>query len=429
MERFVIDGGVPLKGTVVPSGNKNAALPILAATVLTDQPVTIHNLPNIGDVRIMVQILEDLGADVERHGSHSVTIQVREARSSPDPRLFGEIRGSMTLLGPILARTGRVELTLPGGDRIGRRRIDTHLLAMAALGAQVEHNDRLALDGPVLRGADVWLDEASVTGTENAVMAACLARGETVIRNAASEPHVQDLCRFLNSIGAEIGGIGSNVLRIQGRDRLSGGECTIGPDFMEVGSFIGLAAVTGGEILIKGAAPEHLGMIRMVFERLGVGCQIQGQDVLVPAGQELAVVDDRGGAVPKIDDAPWPGFPSDLMSIALVVATQARGTVLVHEKMFDSRLYFVDRLIAMGARIILCDPHRAVVVGPAQLHGETLTSPDIRAGMALLIAALCARGQSVVQNISQIDRGYERIETKLQALGARIERVGTGAGS
>ena len=423
MERFVIEGGVPLNGTVVPSGNKNAALPVLAATLLTDQPVTVHNLPNIGDVRIMLQILEDLGASVQRHDNHSVTIQVARARSSPDPRLFGEIRGSMTLLGPLLARTGRVELTLPGGDRIGRRRIDTHLLALGALGAQVDHNDRLALEGPVLHGADVWLDEASVTGTENAVMAACLARGETTIRNAASEPHVQELCQVLRSMGAEIEGIGSNVLHIQGKERLNGGECTIGPDFMEVGSFIGLAAVTGGEIVIKDAAPVHLGMIRMVFERLGVQCQVRGQDILVPAGQDLAVVDDLGGAVPKIDDAPWPGFPSDLMSIVLVVATQARGTVLVHEKMFDSRLYFVDRLIAMGARIILCDPHRAVVVGPAQLHGETLTSPDIRAGMALLIAALCARGESVVHNITQIDRGYEHIETKLRALGARIERV------
>ncbi|HSJ53854.1 MAG TPA: UDP-N-acetylglucosamine 1-carboxyvinyltransferase [Anaerolineae bacterium] len=423
MERFVIEGGVPLNGTVVPSGNKNAALPVLAATLLTDQPVTVHNLPNIGDVRIMLQILEDLGASVQRHDNHSVTIQVARARSSPDPRLFGEIRGSMTLLGPLLARTGRVELTLPGGDRIGRRRIDTHLLALGALGAQVDHNDRLALEGPVLHGADVWLDEASVTGTENAVMAACLARGETTIRNAASEPHVQELCQVLRSMGAEIEGIGSNVLYIQGKERLNGGECTIGPDFMEVGSFIGLAAVTGGEIVIKDAAPVHLGMIRMVFERLGVQCQVRGQDILVPAGQDLAVVDDLGGAVPKIDDAPWPGFPSDLMSIVLVVATQARGTVLVHEKMFDSRLYFVDRLIAMGARIILCDPHRAVVVGPAQLHGETLTSPDIRAGMALLIAALCARGESVVHNITQIDRGYEHIETKLRALGARIERV------
>ncbi len=423
MERFVIEGGVPLNGTVVPSGNKNAALPLLAATLLTEQPVTLHNLPNIGDVRVMIQILESLGASVQRHGNHSVTVEVREAQSAPDPALFSEIRGSMTLLGPLLARTGRVELSLPGGDRIGRRRIDTHLLALAALGADIEHNDRIALEGRVLRGADVWLDEASVTGTENAVMAACLARGETVIRNAASEPHVQELCQFLQRMGAEIEGIGSNVLHIQGKERLAGGECTIGPDFMEVGSFIGLAAVTGGEIIVKDAAPQHLGMVRMVFERLGVQCEVRGEDILVPAGQDLAVVDDLGGAVPKIDDAPWPGFPSDLMSIVLVVATQARGTVLVHEKMFDSRLYFVDRLIAMGARIILCDPHRAVVVGPAQLHGETLTSPDIRAGMALLSAALCARGQSVVQNISQIDRGYERIETKLEALGARIERL------
>jgi UDP-N-acetylglucosamine 1-carboxyvinyltransferase len=291
------------------------------------------------------------------------------------------------------------------------------------LGARVEHNDRFAMYATDLRGTDIWLDEASVTGTENAIMAACLAHGETIIRNAASEPHVQELCRLLNSMGAHIEGIGSNVLHIPGRDCLEGGEWTLGPDFMEVGSFVGLAAVTGGEILIKNAAPTHLGMIRMVFERLGVHFQIRSEDIFVPAGQQLEIVDDLGGAVPKIDDAPWPGFPTDLMSIALVVATQARGTVLIHEKMFDSRLYFVDRLIAMGARIVLCDPHRAVVVGPSPLHGETLYSPDIRAGMALLIAALCASGESIIQNINQIDRGYERIETKLRALGARIERM------
>jgi UDP-N-acetylglucosamine 1-carboxyvinyltransferase len=424
MEKFVIEGGIPLNGTVVPSGNKNAALPIVAAALLSDKPVTLHNLPNIGDVRTMLDLLQDLGAGVSFHDNHSVTIHAAELCSTcPDPHLFAQIRGSMTLLGPMLGRAGSVTLTLPGGDRIGRRRIDTHLLALEALGAKVKHNDRLELDAPALHGADIWLDEASVTGTENAVMAACLARGETRIRNAASEPHVQELCRFLNSLGAEIEGIGSNVLHVQGKGRLAGGECTIGPDFMEVGSFIGLAAVTGGEIRIKNAAPEHLGMIRMVFERLGVHFDITGEDILVPAGQALAIVDDLGGAVPKIDDAPWPGFPTDLMSIALVVATQARGTVLIHEKMFDSRLYFVDRLIAMGARIILCDPHRAVVVGPASLNGETLHSPDIRAGMALLIASLCAQGQSVIHNIHQIDRGYERIETKLQALGARIERV------
>jgi UDP-N-acetylglucosamine 1-carboxyvinyltransferase len=424
MEQFVIQGGIPLSGTIVPSGNKNAALPILAATLLTDKPVTLHNLPNIGDVRTMMILLEDLGATIERHDNHSATICTGEIRSTrPDPALFSEIRGSLTLLGPMLARAGKIELSLPGGDRIGRRRVDTHLLALEALGASVEFNDRFKMHTTGLHGTDIWLDEASVTGTENAIMAACLARGETIIRHAASEPHVQELCHLLNRMGAQIDGIGSNVLRIQGRPCLEGGEWTIGPDFMEVGSFIGLAAVTGGEILIKNAAPEHLGMIRMVFERLGVRFECRGDDVFVPANQPLAVVDDLGGAVPKIDDSPWPGFPTDLLSIVLVVATQAQGTVLIHEKMFDSRLYFVDRLIAMGARVILCDPHRAVVVGPSPLHGETLFSPDIRAGMALLIAALCASGTSVIQNINQIDRGYERMETKLQALGAQIERV------
>lgn len=424
MERFVIEGAIPLNGTIVPSGNKNAALPILAATLLTDKPVTLRNLPYIGDVQTMIALLEKLGARVQRHNNHSVTITAEDLRTtSPDPELFGLIRGSLTLMGPMLARAGRVELCLPGGDRIGRRRIDTHLLALGALGAQVKHNDRFEMEAKNLHGAEIWLDEASVTGTENAIMAACLARGQTTIRNAACEPHVQELCHFLNSLGARIDGIGSNVLQIEGQEQLGGGECTIGPDFMEVGSFIGLAAVTGGQIRIRNAAPRHLGMIRGVFRRLGVQVEIEGEDVVVPGGQSLAIVDDLGGAVPKIDDAPWPGFPTDLLSIALVVATQAEGTLLIHEKMFDSRLYFVDRLIAMGARIILCDPHRAVVVGPSELHGETLQSPDIRAGMALLIASLCAKGESVIHNINQIDRGYERIETKLQSLGARIERV------
>jgi len=424
VEKFTIEGGVPLTGTIVPSGNKNAALPILAATLLTDKPVTLHNLPNIGDVQTMLTLLEDLGATVQRHSNSSATVHAARLRSTcPDPQLFSQIRGSLTLLGPLLARAGHITLTLPGGDRIGRRRIDTHLLALGALGAQVKQNDRFEMQATHLHGADIWLDEASVTGTENAIMAAALARGETRIRNAASEPHVQDLCHFLNSLGAQIEGIGSNVLHIQGRERLGGGECTIGPDFMEVGSFIGLAAITGGEIRIENAAPEHLGMIRMIFAKIGVHFKIDGDDILVPSEQPLVIVDDLGGTVPKIDDSPWPGFPTDLMSIALVVATQAQGTVLIHEKMFDSRLYFVDRLIVMGARIILCDPHRAVVVGPSSLHGETLNSPDIRAGMALLSAALCAKGQSVIHNINQIDRGYERIETKLQALGARIERA------
>jgi UDP-N-acetylglucosamine 1-carboxyvinyltransferase len=424
MERFIIQGGIPLSGTVIPSGNKNAALPILAATLLTDKPVTLHNLPNIGDVQTMITLLEDLGAAVQRHDNHSVTIHAAEIRSTcPDPKLFSEIRGSLTLLGPMLARAGKIQLTLPGGDRIGRRRIDTHLLALSALGAQAKFNDHFEMHTSGLKGAEIWLDEASVTGTENAIMAATLAEGETIVRNAASEPHVQELCHLINAMGGHIEGIGSNVLRVQGQECLEGGEWTVGPDFMEVGSFVGLAAVTGGEILIKNAAPKHLGMIGMVFERLGVHFQIRGEDIFVPAGQHLEIVDDLGGAVPKIDDAPWPGFPTDLLSIVLVVATQARGTVLIHEKMFDSRLYFVDRLIAMGARIILCDPHRAVVVGPSELHGETLHSPDIRAGMALLIASLCACGESVIHNIHQIDRGYERIETKLQSLGARIERA------
>ena len=423
MERFVIEGGIPLRGTIIPSGNKNAALPMLAATLLTDQPVTLHNLPDIGDVQIMLELLEELGVGVERHGDHSATIHAAELRSTcPNAKLFSQIRGSLTLIGAMVARAGRIKLALPGGDRIGRRRIDTHLLALGALGAQTTQNDDFEMVAAGLRGAEIWLDETSVTGTENAIMAACLARGQTVIRNAASEPHVQELCHLLNRMGARIEGIGSNTVTIEGRERLKGGEWTVGPDYMEVGSFIGLAAATRGEILIKNAAPEHLGMVRMVFERLGVHFEVQGDDVLVPAEQPLTIVDDLGGAVPKIDDAPWPGFPSDLMSIALVVASQARGTVLIHEKMYDSRLYFVDRLITMGARIILCDPHRAVVVGPAQLHGETLQSPDIRAGMALLIAALSAAGQSIIYNISQIDRGYEQIEAKLQGLGARIRR-------
>ena len=424
MDRFVIQGGVPLSGTVVPSGNKNAALPILAATLLTDQAVTLRNLPNIGDVRTMLSLLEKLGATVECHDTHTVTVRVERIQSTcPDPVLASQIRGSLTVLGPILARAGSVSLATPGGDRIGRRRIDTHLTALAALGAAIEQDGGLDLRSEGLHGADIWLDEASVTGTENAVMAACLAKGKTTIRNAACEPHVQELCQMLNCMGARIDGIGSNILRIRGVDHLGGGDFTIGPDFMEVGSFIGLAAVTGGEIRIQGAAPEHLGMIRANFARMGVEFEVLGEDLLVPSGQTLEIQDDMGGAVPKIDDAPWPGFPTDLLSIALVVATQAKGTLLIHEKMYDSRLYFVDRLIAMGARIVLCDPHRAVVVGPAPLHGETLQSPDIRAGMALLIAALCAGGESVIHNIQQIDRGYEHIEAKMSALGARIERV------
>jgi UDP-N-acetylglucosamine 1-carboxyvinyltransferase len=338
---------------------------------------------------------------------------------------FQQIRGSMLLAGPLLARFGVARLPLPGGDRIGRRRVDTHLLALEALGTEIEYNNYdFTMRAPALRGADILLDEMSVTGTENAVMAAVLAKGTTIIRNAASEPHVQDLCNFLNRLGAQISGIGSNTLTIQGVDDLGACEFTISPDYLEVGSFLGLGAVTRGEIRVHGIVPEHMRMINWVFaERLGVSLHVRGDTLVVHDGQELAIREDIGGAVPKIDDAPWPQFPADLMSIALVVATQAKGTVVMHEKMFESRLYFVDKLIGMGARIILCDPHRAVIVGPSTLHGQELSSPDIRAGMALLIAALAAQGTSTIANVGQIDRGYQAIDVKLQGLGAHIQRV------
>jgi UDP-N-acetylglucosamine 1-carboxyvinyltransferase len=424
MERFIIEGGYSLSGTITPSGNKNAALPLLAACLLTDEPVTLHNVPDIGDIRTMGELLSHVGASVEMLDPHTWRVHAREVRTSAlSPQLFGRIRGSITLAGPMIARTGTVYLPRPGGDVIGRRRVDTHFMALSTLGADVDTDGTFRLHSARLRGADILLDEASVTATENAIMAATLASGTTVIRNAACEPHVQDLCHMLCRFGAQMEGIGSNTLTIHGVERLGGGEYVIGADYMEVGSYIALAAVTGGELLIKNAAPEHLRMVRIVFERLGVRFEARGQDVFVPAEQPLDIAPDIGGAIPSIYDAPWPGFPADLMSIAIVLASQSEGTVLIHEKMFESRLYFVDKLIAMGARIILCDPHRCVVQGPSPLHGDEMESPDIRAGMALLIAALCAEGQSVIRNIRQIDRGYERVEEKLRALGARIERV------
>ena len=425
MERFVIEGGVPLQGTVYPSGNKNAALPLLAASLLTDEPLVLDNVPKIRDVETMCALLRALGVEVEETGDHQLTLQARRLRRAAlDPELCRQIRGSILLAGPLLARQGEVQVPLPGGDVIGRRRLDTHLLALSALGTTVEENGNstLTMRAERLTGADILLDEASVTGTENALMAAVLAEGTTVLRNAASEPHVQELARALNQMGARIEGIGSNTLIVRGVSRLRGTRWRIAPDHIEVGSFIGLGAVTPGEIVIKDAGVENLRMIHLVMGRLGVRVEVRGDDVVVPDGQDLRVVDDALQAIPKIDDGPWPAFPADMMSIALVVATQARGTVLIHEKMFESRLYFVDKLIAMGARIILCDPHRAVVVGPTRLHGERLESPDIRAGMALLIASLCAEGESVIRNIGQIDRGYERVDLKLQALGARIWR-------
>ncbi len=426
MEKFIIEGGFPLSGTVTPSGNKNAALPLLAACLLTDEPVTLRNLPAIGDIATMGELLSDVGVSVEILDPHTWRVHAREIRtSSLNPQLSGRIRGSITLAGPMLARTGVVHLPRSGGDVIGRRRVDTHFLALSALGADVDTDGAFRLHGKRLYGSDILLDEASVTATENAVMAATLASGTTIIRNAACEPHVQDLCHMLCRIGAQIEGIGSNVLIIHGVERLGGGEYTIGSDHTEVGSYIALAAATGGGLLIKNAVPEHLRMVSLVFERLGVRFEARGDDVFVPAEQSLTIVPDIGGAIPSIKNAPWPGFPADLMSIAIVLASQSRGIVLIHEKMFESRLYFVDKLIAMGARIILCDPHRCVVQGPSPLHGDEVESPDIRAGMALLMAALCAEGQSVIRNIGQIDRGYERVEDKLRQLGAKIQRVCT----
>jgi UDP-N-acetylglucosamine 1-carboxyvinyltransferase len=424
MEQFVITGGHELNGIVVPSGNKNAALPMLVACLLTEEPVTLHNVPMIRDVGTMLELLQQIGVDVRDDGCGTLVLQARQLQPTDfDAGLFRRIRGSILLAGAMLARFGSFILPRPGGDMIGRRRVDTHMLAFQAMGAELALDDTFRLEAKRLTGADILLDQASVTGTENAIMAAAFARGTTIIRNAACEPHVQELCQLINCMGGQIEGIGSNTLTIHGVDRLGGAEFTIGSDFMEIGSFIGLAAVTGGEILIKKAIPEHMRMIAMVYERLGVRIEVHGEDILVPRGQSLTVLPDLGGAIPEIADMPWPAFPPDLMSVALVVATQSAGTSLFHEKMFESRLYFVDKLIGMGARIILCDPHRAVVQGPSWLHGDELASPDIRAGMALLIAALCARGQSIISNIVQIDRGHERIDEKLRALGAHIERV------
>jgi UDP-N-acetylglucosamine 1-carboxyvinyltransferase len=424
VESFVIEGGNPLSGRVRVAGNKNGALPILAACLLTDEPVVLRNVPRIRDVEAMAALLADLGADVEWIGENEVRVHATAiGKTEADEELSDRIRASFLLGGPLLARFGHAVLHPPGGDAIGRRRLDTHIHAFEQLGAEVMVDRRFELRADVLQGKRIFLDEASVMGTENAVMAATFARGETVIVNAACEPHVQDLCRFLVSLGARIDGIGSNVLRIEGVERLSGGEHRIGPEHIEAASFMGLAAVTGGDVTVEHVEPEDLLAVLMAFERLGIVAEVGETTVRVPPGQELVIRDDLGEQIPKIEDGPWPMFPADLTSIALVIATQARGEILIFEKMFENRLFFVDKLVRMGARIILCDPHRAVVTGPAQLHGERLESPDIRAGMAMLIAALCAEGTSVIGNISQIDRGYERIDERLRALGASIERT------
>ena len=424
MQSFVIEGGRPLSGHVRAAGNKNGALPILAATLLASEPVTLRNVPRIRDVETMCELLVDVGADVEWIGPNELVVDSSGAHKTElDPELCSRIRASFLLAGPLLGRFGRASVPPPGGDVIGRRRLDPHIHALAELGAEVEINGRYELRTDGLRGRAIFLDEASVMATENAVMAASIAAGETIVGNAACEPHVQDLCRFLVSLGARIEGIGSNVLRIEGVQRLGGGEWRIGPEHIEVASFIGLAAVTGGEVIVDDVVAADLAPILPAFARLGVHVELDGSAVRVPAGQKLVIQDDIGDQIPKIEDGPWPAFPADLTSIALAVATQARGTILIFEKMFENRLFFVDKLVSMGARIILCDPHRAVVTGPAKLYGQRMASPDIRAGMAMLIASLAADGVSTIGNIGEIDRGYERIDERLRALGARIERI------
>jgi UDP-N-acetylglucosamine 1-carboxyvinyltransferase len=424
MPQYTIEGGFPLRGRIRASGNKNAALPCIAATLLTDQPVVLSNLPEIEDVHVMVEVLKTLGSSVEKLGPNEyrfTTLDIR--RDEIPPHLAQKIRTSILFAGPMLARKGRVIMPPPGGDTIGRRPIDTHFLALQELGTRVEAGPFFTLTTNKLKGAELFLDEASVTATENVLMAAVLAEGRTVIENAASEPHVQDVCRLLAAMGARISGIGTNILTVDGVAKLSGASFRIGSDYMEVGSLIGLAAATRGEIEIEDAEPRNHRMTRIAFGKLGISWEVAGGSIRVPAAQALKVVPTMGGQIPKIDDMPWPGFPADLTSIALVVATQADGVVLIHEKMFESRMFYVDKLIGMGARIILCDPHRAVVTGPSRLFGAELVSPDVRAGMAMLIAALCAQGKSCIQNVYQIERGYENLIPRLQSLGARITKV------
>jgi UDP-N-acetylglucosamine 1-carboxyvinyltransferase len=426
MEKFIIEGGTPLAGAVTPAGNKNAALPALAASLLTREEVVLRNIPRIADVEAMLELLRLLEVKVEWRDDNAVALQADELTAfEVDRRCAERIRASFLLAGPLLARLGRAHMPPPGGDVIGRRRLDPHLDAFRALGADVNLDRswyRLAAPEG-LHACDFFMDEPSVMATENALMAAALTPGSTVIHNAASEPHVQDLARLLMAMGARIEGIGSNLMIIHGQEELGGADYSIGPDYIEVGSFIALAACTGGELRIRDVIPADLRMTRLAFERLGCRIEYDGNDVIVPGGQRLRIKSDEGDAISKIEDGPWPAFPADLTSIAVAMATQAEGLILIHEKMFENRLYFVDKLVTMGARVIVCDPHRAVVSGPSRLHGERMESPDIRAGMAMLIAALCADGTSEIGNIRQIDRGYERIDERLRLLGARIERV------
>lgn len=424
MYKYIIEGNRPLSGKIKAGGNKNAALPCLCAALLTDQKVVLRNIPEIEDVKVMMNVIRELGVEIEKIEDGVFSLEAKNINTVVVPKEGAQkMRASILLAGPLLARCRRAVLPPPGGDVIGRRRLDTHFLAFEALGAEIHIDSEFKIQGDRLVGADLFLDEASVTATENAVMAAVLSEGKTTITNAACEPHVQDLCRMLCAMGANITGIGSNLLFIEGVRELHGADFTIGADFMEVGSFIGLAAVTHSRLEIENACPEHMRMTQLAFEKLGIRWEVNGNNIIVPAEQKLKVKADLGGAVPKIDDAPWPGFPADLTSIMTVVASQVEGMVLIHEKLFESRMFFVDKLISMGARIVLCDPHRAVVSGPSKLHGAKLSSPDVRAGMAMIIAALCAEGVSKIQNIYQIERGYENIVGKLISIGAAIERV------
>jgi UDP-N-acetylglucosamine 1-carboxyvinyltransferase len=422
--QYVVEGGHKLRGAIEPSGNKNSALPIIAASLLTDQPVTLENVPRIRDTETLVELIRSVGASAEWRGRNRLAVHAKQIRAADlDPDLCARIRASILLAGPLLARCGELTLPPPGGDVIGRRRLDTHFLAFEQLGATVSQTDRLEFKCARLKGADVFLDEPSVTATENALVAAVAAHGTTYLRNAASEPHVQDLAHFLVALGAKIDGIGTNTMVVYGPATLGTTSYSIQPDHIEVGSLIGLAAVTRSPLRIVRAGVEHLRSIRMGFERLGIVCEVAGDDLIVPSDQTLKIKDDFGGHVPKLEDQPWPAFPADLMSIAIVTATQCDGVILMFEKMFESRMFFVDKLISMGARIVLCDPHRAIVAGPSKLRGASMISPDIRAGMAMLLAAVCAEGRSTINNADQIERGYERIDERLNALGAKITRV------
>ena len=424
MVEYHVEGGFPIKGTIKASGNKNAALPCIAACILTKEPVILNNIPEIEDTGVMFDVLRSLGVSVESLGPNSWKVEAKNIDKSEIPAtVTKKIRGSILFAGPLVARSGKVIMSPPGGDVIGRRRVDTHFLALQELGVNISANGQFVFSTNKLVGADIFLDEASVTATENAVMAAVLAEGQTIITNAASEPHVQDLCNMLISMGAKITGVGSNILTIDGVDELHGTEYRIGPDYMEIGSFIGLAAATKGSITITDIEPRDLRPIKLAFKKLGIHWEVEGTTLTVPMGQSMQVDTDLGGMTPKIDDSPWPGFPADLTSVMTVVATQVSGTVLIFEKMFESRMFFVDKLIGMGARITLCDPHRAVVSGPCRLHGDELVSPDVRAGMALVIAALSAQGESIIRNVYQIERGYEHLVERLQSLGAHITRV------